>query len=326
MKTVLVTGATGSVGSNVCRLAVERGLAVRALVRDPDSAAPLAALGAELVTGDVTDADSMVMAAKGADGIVHCAAQIGGTWSTARPEDFEAVNQQGTFNVLDAAEHNDVAMTVVLLSGVVCDRDYTTTETSPIAEISPKHSPYARTKLAAFYEGMSRAAQGKGVNFVIPGAIFGPTPIIERALVPTIFTGTLLMAASGELTTYLPGAHSWVLASDVADVSLAALEKGRIGARYLGLGRPEDVCSLPAFCNAFLALAGIDGHVDTFDIKAPGAMNDSKWGSMVNYVRDSYPEPLHDPSRTNEELGVTPTSLDDGLRATVDWLRANGKI
>ncbi|MBW8825501.1 MAG: NAD-dependent epimerase/dehydratase family protein [Acidobacteria bacterium] len=327
MKTVLVTGATGSVGSNVCRLAAERGLEVRALVRDPDSASPLADLGVELVTGDVTDLEGMVTAAKGVDGIVHCAAQIGGTWSTVTAEDFEAVNQYGTFNVLDAAERNDVAKTVVLLSAVVCERDISTiTETSPIVEISPKHSPYARTKLAAFYEGMARAARGKGVTFVIPGGIYGPTPIIERALVPSIFTGTLMMAARGELTEYLPGLHTWVLGSDVAEVSLAALEKGRIGARYLALGRPEDVCSLPAFCNAFLSLAGIDGHVDTVDVKAPGVLDDKRWGSMINYLRDSHPDPMHDPTRTTAELGVVPASLDEGLRATVDWLRANGKI
>jgi dihydroflavonol-4-reductase len=324
-KTILVTGATGSVGSHVCRIGVEQGLEVRALVRDPGPAAPLADLGAELVTGDVTDAEGMVVAAKGADAIIHCAAQIGGTWSTARPEDFEAVNQQGTFNVLDAAERNDVGRTIVLLSGVVCDRNYTTTENSPNAAISPNNSPYARTKLAAYYEGMARAARGMGVTFVIPGAIFGPTPIIERALVPTIFTGTLLMAAKGELTEYLPGPHSWVLGSDVAEVSLAAVERGQIGARYLALGRAEDSCSLPAFCNAFLELAGIDRHVADVDVKSPAVL-EGKYGSMVKYIRDSYPNPLHDCTRTVEELGVEPTSLDSGLRATVDWLRANGKI
>src|SRR5262249_23488511 len=193
-------------------------------------------------------------------------------------------------------------------------------ETSPLIPVNSKNAPYARAKLAAFYEGMARAARGKDVNFVIPGGIYGPSPFAERALVPSIFTGTLLMAARGELRRYLPMPISWVLASDVAEVSLRALERGSAGRRYLALGCPQDTQSLPAFCNRFLKMAGIEHLVDEVDLADPRTADDAEFGSMIKMVQPSYPTPSHDPSRTIAALGVEPTLLEDGLRRTLDWM------
>jgi dihydroflavonol-4-reductase len=320
-----VTGATGSVGSNICRLAAERGIAVRGLVRDLDAALPLRRLGVELVQGDVRDPASLKEAAAGMGTIIHAAAQIGGTWSTASLDDFEAVNQHGTAHVLDAAAGAGITRTVVLLSTVVMDRSYTVTEVSPLLPISPHNSPYTRSKLCAYYDGMARAARGMGVTFVLPGALYGPTPLIDRALVPTIFTGTLMAAARGELTEYLPTHMDFVLASEVAEISLAAADKGRSGARYLACGRPEDAVSLPEFCNRFLRLAGIDHRVTEVDISDPSAL-EGQFGSMVKYIRTTYPDPSHDPAVTTAELGVEPAPLDEGLTRTLQWLRVEGRI
>ncbi len=101
-QTVLVTGATGLAGANICKLLVERGDAVRALARQSADTAPLADSGVEVVTGDVTDADAVLRAATGSDAAIHCAALLGG--ASQNMADFEAVNIGGTKNVLDAAE------------------------------------------------------------------------------------------------------------------------------------------------------------------------------------------------------------------------------
>jgi dihydroflavonol-4-reductase len=323
---ILVTGATGSVGSNLCVLAAGAGREVRALVRAGTDADVLVAAGCEPVVGDVTDRSSLDEAVRGVSGIVHCAAQIGGSWTTATADDFDRVNFRGAVNVLDAAGAADVGRTVLLMSGVINNGSETATEESRITPIDPRNSPYTRAKLAAYYEGMARAARGMDVNFVVPGGVYGPTPFIERALVPTIFTGTLLMAARGGLKRYLPMPLTWVLAEDVAKVSLGALEQGRAGARYLALGRPEDTCSLPEFCNRFLELAGIDHRVEEFDPQGAGAADDREFGSMLKYMRADHPQPSHDASLTNSELGVEPTSLDAGLRRTLAWLRGHGRM
>ena len=75
------------------------------------------------------------------DWIIHGAAVIGGTWSTASAEEFEAVNQWGAFNVLDAAELHGTARTVLLLSGVVLDSRFTSTERGPFRPISDRTLP-----------------------------------------------------------------------------------------------------------------------------------------------------------------------------------------
>ena len=101
-RTVLVTGATGLAGANICKLLVERGDQVRALARSGADIDPLVSLGVEVVTGDITNAEDVRRAAKGTDSAIHCAALLGG--ASQNLPDFEAVNVAGTRHVLDAAE------------------------------------------------------------------------------------------------------------------------------------------------------------------------------------------------------------------------------
>jgi dihydroflavonol-4-reductase len=324
--TLLVTGATGSVGSNVVALALAAGRPVRALVRSEADATVLAEMGAEPVVGDVTERGSVRDAVAGVNTVIHCAAVIGGTWSTATPEQFDAVNRVGGLIVLECALDAGVERVVSVLSAIVADSQETITERFRLVDLSERMSPYLRTKLASYYAGMARAAGGADVCFVIPGGVYGPTPFPDRALVPTIFTGTLLAAARGEIRRYLPMPIPWVLASDVARVCLAAAAGGRRGARYLALGRPEDVCSLPEFCNAFLHLIGSTHRVESVDPAAPGADQDPEFGGMVRMVRRTYPTPAFDATATNAELALSMTRLADGLGQTAAWLRDIGRL
>ncbi|MGE0387393.1 MAG: NAD-dependent epimerase/dehydratase family protein [Gammaproteobacteria bacterium] len=325
-QSILVTGATGLVGSNLCIIARGQGRRVRALVRSRADIEPLAAAGVEFADGDITDPPSLDRALAGIDGIVHCAAQIGGSWSKATPEDFKRTNQDGAINVLAAAERAGNVRTVMLSTPVVFSADETLTEDSRVQPIGPQHSPYTRAKIAAFYETMARAARGQDALTVIPGAIYGPAPLVDRALVPTSFNAPLLLAARGEIKRYLGSQTSWGLATDVARISLAALDKGEIGQRYLALGRPEDVDTFPGIWNRFCAMAGSPHRVEAFNPSAPGAADDKEFGTMLKYLRTSYPIPLLDCSRTTTALGVAPTPLEDGLRETLAWMRAHGKI
>lgn len=96
---ILVTGGTGFIGPKVVRALHDRGHDVRCLVRDRGRAAGVAALGAELVEGDVTDAASVRIAAQGCDAVVHLVAIIAGS-----EDDFERVMRQGTRNVVASAK------------------------------------------------------------------------------------------------------------------------------------------------------------------------------------------------------------------------------
>src|ERR1700756_267005 len=194
--TIFVTGATGQTGSNVCEQLVERGDHVRALVRNPDEAAALAGIGVELIKGDISDADDVLRAAKGAEAAIHCAALLGG--ASQDLEDFKAVNMVGTTNVLDAAKAHGMRRVVALSTATFLNLstgvDF---EEAPVLQ-NPPNDPYTVTKLAAFQEAHRRAAAGDDVLTCHPGAIFGPAPVVERALHRTSFNRVLLAGVRGK--------------------------------------------------------------------------------------------------------------------------------
>ncbi|WP_186181444.1 NAD(P)H-binding protein [Burkholderia gladioli] len=90
--TILVTGATGKVGSRLVKRMTQRGDQVRALIRDRARAAQLNTDRLELVEGDLLDPNSLHAAVRGADAIVHCAAFFRGATS----EQMHSVNDLGT--------------------------------------------------------------------------------------------------------------------------------------------------------------------------------------------------------------------------------------
>lgn len=96
---ILVTGATGKVGSRLVPRLLEQGHEVRMLVRDAERARFLVNQGAEPVLGDLLQPDSLKSAVRGTDAVVHLAAFFRG----ASPEDAYAVNLIGTVALAHAA-------------------------------------------------------------------------------------------------------------------------------------------------------------------------------------------------------------------------------
>ncbi|MCP3063650.1 NAD(P)-dependent oxidoreductase [Myxococcus sp. K38C18041901] len=112
---ILVTGATGKVGSRLTQRLAERGHEVRALVREPTRAARLREARVELVQGDLLDAGSLVPAVHGVDAVVHCAAFFRG----ATPEQAHAVNDLGTQHLATASRAASVKRFIFTSTGLV---------------------------------------------------------------------------------------------------------------------------------------------------------------------------------------------------------------
>jgi UDP-glucose 4-epimerase len=112
---ILVTGATGKVGSRLSKRLAQRGDQVRALVRDPTRAADLREARVELVEGDLLKVDSLAAAVHGVDAIVHCAAFFRG----ATPEQAQAVNDLGTQHLASAARAASVKRFIFTSTGLV---------------------------------------------------------------------------------------------------------------------------------------------------------------------------------------------------------------
>ncbi len=327
-QTVLVTGATGLAGANVCKLLVERGDAVRGLARETADTAPLKELGVEVVTGDVTDAEAVRRAATGSETVIHCAALLGG--ASQDMSDFEAVNVGGTKNVLDAAEVLDMGRVVAVSTGTFFDTaGGVDREDAPVAK-HPSEDPYTVTKMAAFLDAMSRAEKGRDVVSAHPGAIYGPSPVASNALGMTSFNRVLLSAARGRVERYLKFPVSWVFAEDIARGCLLALDKGVAGERYMLDGRPEDVVSTADACTRIGRLAGLDRDVadvepsddpELLRVFGPTLIAIAEKAARQTPERKS----LED-SKTYKRLGYSPISLNEGLATTLEWFRAVGKV
>ena len=327
-QTVFVTGATGLAGANICKLLIERGDAVRALARPGADTGPLAALGVDVVTGDVTDTADVRRAATGADAAIHCAALLGG--ASQNLPDFDAVNVQGTKHVLDAAVALGLRRVVAVSTGTFFDTaGGLDREDAPVTK-EPSSDPYTITKMAAFQDAMARAAAGQDVVTTHPGAIFGPSPVASNALGRTSFNRVLLSALRGRITRYLTFPVSWVFADDIARGCILALDRGVSGERYMLDGRPEDVVSTAVACNRICALAGLDHRVEDIapsdDPELAEVFGPTLVAIAFKLAAAPSPRRALAESKTYKRLGYDPIGLDDGLRTTTAWLREIGKI
>ncbi|CAN5387161.1 N/A [soil metagenome] len=323
MSTVMVTGATGLVGANVCALAIEQGHDVVALVR---SASPeLEALGVRTHRGDVASAHDVSAAARGADVIIHSAAILGSVYSDPDPTANEAVNVGGMTNVLDAAEASG-ARVVAISTISILESGSKFTERTPIAKPAAKDSLYVSTKRAAHHELQRRAALGLHAQSIFPAAIYGPSPLAKRAVDVTGQNAKIIRAIRGDMARYPAIVVGWVFATDVASRALAAARVGSPGATYLAMGDQRDTANFPEFLSIACELAGVPHRV----LAAPPIADDptvlEEFGPFAYEADVVKPRPIFDDSETRRILGLSSVSVAEGLPQTVAWLKAVGEI
>lgn len=172
---ILITGATGKVGSRLAWRLAQRGHQVRALVRDRARAEDLRTSGVELVEGDLLNADSLTDAARGVDAVVHCAAFFRG----ATEAQAHAVNDLGTQHLANAARSASVKRFLFISTGLV----YGPTAGRAAGEDDPcaPMAPYPQSKLAA--ERFLLALEGLDVRVLRLPFVYGDgDPHIAEAI------------------------------------------------------------------------------------------------------------------------------------------------
>jgi dihydroflavonol-4-reductase len=226
---ILVTGASGFVGSAVARKLVEAGFSVRALVRGTSPRAHLAGLGLDFFEGDLRDRKSVERAIAGMRYVFHVAADYR-LWARD-PSEIFASNVDGTRNLMEEAMRagverviytSSVATIALRTDGMAAD------ETSPLRE-DQGIGAYKRSKIAAerLVEAMV-AEQGLAAVIVNPSTPIGPGDVR-----PTPTGRIIVEAAKGRIPAFIDTGLNLVHVDDVANGHLAALHRGKIGERYI---------------------------------------------------------------------------------------------
>ncbi|MBN8926975.1 MAG: NAD-dependent dehydratase [Rhodospirillales bacterium 69-11] len=227
--TTLVTGATGFVGSAVARVLAARGHALRLMTRATSDRRNLAGLDAEIVVGDLTDPASLARAVAGCRTLFHVAADYR-LW-VPDPREMLRANVDGSVAILRAAAAAGVERAVYTSSVAALGQigDGTPADETTPAQEEDFVGIYKRSKYLA--ENAVRAlARDEGVPVVIvnPAAPVGP-----RDVKPTPTGKMILDAAAGRMPAYIETGLNLVHVDDVAEGHVLALERGRIGERYI---------------------------------------------------------------------------------------------
>ena len=226
---VLVTGANGFVGSAVVRQALAKGHRVRALVRGTAPASNLDGLEVELVRADLRDADAVMRAVAGTRVVFHVAADYR-LWAPD-PEEIVRNNVASTRHVMDAALAAGVERVVYTSSvaTLALRPDGRPADESVPLDEHAAIGAYKRSKVAA-----ERVVLAMVADRGLPAVIVNPsTPIGPRDARPTPTGRVIVEAASGRMPAFLETGLNLVHVDDVAAGHLAALERGRVGERYI---------------------------------------------------------------------------------------------
>ncbi|HSK26240.1 MAG TPA: NAD-dependent epimerase/dehydratase family protein [Jiangellales bacterium] len=319
---LVVTGATGFVGGALARHLLRDGHEVVALVRSPGRASGLAAAGAELAAGDVTDPDAVRAALEGADGLYHVAGwyKVG----SRDPEEGRRVNVVGTRTVLGAAAEAGTPR-VVYTSTLAVNSDTGGRVVDETYRFTGEHlSAYDDTKAQAHRVAEEMARAGLPVVTVMPGLVYGPGDTSQTgALVRRVVTGGRPVVPAG-------GRVCWGYVDDVVAGHVLAFERGVPAESYMLAGPPA---SLAEGLRAAATIAGTRGPIVVPSAAVRGAARvaglverlvplpadyagESQRAALATY--------LGSPARAERELGWSCRPLLEGMSATVAAEHARG--
>lgn len=228
MKSALVTGGCGFLGSSIVRALAARDVRARVLALGNEPTDNLRGLDVEVVRGNVLDREACERAVAGQDTVFHAAA-IYKAWAPD-PSDMYRVNMSGTFNMLEAARRAGVARVIYTASIVSLGRP-------PVGGLADETTayeawdldfPYSRSKYHSRELAEDFARWGLDVRVVCPGVVLGPGDIT-----PTPSGKLIINTLQGGPPVYMDAGASYVDVRDAAEVHVLAAEKGRAGERYV---------------------------------------------------------------------------------------------
>ncbi|MGI4764246.1 MAG: hopanoid-associated sugar epimerase [Janthinobacterium lividum] len=325
---ILVTGASGFVGSAVARALLAEGERVRVLLRPTSPRTNVAGLDVEIVEGDIRDRASVARALEGCRHLFHVAADYR-LWAPDS-DDIVRANLDGTRAVMEAARDaklerivytSSVATLKLRLDGVPVD------ETAPNAP-DTTIGAYKKSKVLAERLVETMVSEGLPATMVLPS-----TPIGPRDVKPTPTGRIVVEAANGRMPAYIDTGLNLVHVDDVARGHLLAWKRGRVGERYIlggqdvslgemlrviaGLvGRKPPTIELPR--GPIFPLAYAAELVARVTRREPFA--------TVDALRMAKYRMFFSSAKAEAELGYTARPYADALGDAVGWFRDAGYI
>jgi nucleoside-diphosphate-sugar epimerase len=322
---VFVTGGTGFIGGELVRQLRARGDEVACLVRNPAKGAEAAALGCELVAGDLGDTEAIRKGMEGCDAVIHAAAIYEVGIPAKEREPMRDANVGGTERVLGAALEAKVAKVVYVSTVGIGQTHGKTIDESYEAPDGPFTSCYEETKWQAHQVAKKLIGEGLPCTIVQPGGVYGPGDTSSLGqMIDQFLSGKMPLIPFPD--TGICFAH----VEDTAAGILLALDKGKPGESYFLSGPAATIRG------ALETIAKVAGK------KAPKRALPTPLLKMMIPIGPLIGKMMGQPPNLRElisaadgctfwasnekarrELGYAPRDLEQGLR---DTLEAEGKL
>lgn len=320
---VLVTGASGFIGSAVARALLARGYGVRGLLRPQSPRRNLQGLAMEIAIGDLLDPASLAAACAGCDALIHVAADYR-LW-VPDPAAMLRVNVDGTRAVMAAARAAGITRMVHTSSvATLGGRD----EDAP-ATLAAMVGPYKRSKFLA-----EQAVRALAAEHDMAAVIVNPsTPVGPGDLRPTPTGRIIIEAALGRMPAHVDTGLNIVHVDDVALGHVLALERGMPGERYILGG---DDMSLADILAAITRMVGRKAPRLRLPLAAvlPVALAAEGWGRItgrepfvtLDGVRMAARPMYFSSAKAEHALGYRHRPARAALADAVAWFRQSGKL
>jgi dihydroflavonol-4-reductase len=323
----LITGATGFVGAAVARAVVASGADVRVLVRQDSDLGNLEGLKVERTHGDLRERESFRRALAGCRQLYHVAAHYA-LWAKD-PSIFYDINVTGTRTLLEAARDAGIER-IVYTSTIgaigLPEGGGLGTEQTPVS-LAQMAGDYKRSKYLAEQEVFTLVKAGLPVVIVNPSA-----PVGERDVKPTPTGQMIVDFMKGRMPAYIETGMNFIDVDDVAIGHVRAMERGRIGERYIlgnrnlmlrGIfemlsrltGVPAPTIKLPRL--AILPLAYVNKWIADYVTHQPPRI-------PLEGVKMAKYRMHYDCSKAVRELGLPQPDIEIALEKAVKWFRTYG--
>jgi len=328
---VVVTGATGFIGSAVARAVAARGGQVVAMVEPGADDRNLKEIDAERAVVDIRDAAAVAAACRGARFVFHLAA-IYRFWARD-PKIFYDVNVGGTLNVLDAVAaagcERLVYTSTVGVIGLDRTRQGRPADETDYANIAHLFGHYKRTKYAAEHEVLRAAGEGLDVCLALPTFPLGPGD-----LTPTPTGRLVLDFLNGKMPGFVDTGMNVCHVDDLAAGHVAALERGRRGRSYILGGDNLSMRELMAILADVTGLAAPRLEIPRAVALAAGVASSVVEGRILRReprvafeaARMSTTRMIYNDARARAEIGHTSRPARAAIVDSARWFAEAGYV